>query len=429
MDHMEYLAKRPDYRLRSTKYVHGDVSEPSVRRRWFRDRILSQTINDTPTAAGYLKQTIDRPSRWSARQRRVINERLSKSRFHNDYGSEFFSITRTLDGLSPRVEQTGNFEYSAPIFPTREARDLAIAIASPEEEIPLVKSPNALSRANLNWFGSTAMERTRPSDPSVSLAVSVGELMKDGLPSLIGANLKKDGLRGAGGEYLNYQFGISPIISDIQSLKSTVAEAEQQLYQWYRDSNRVIRRRYSFEPVMDHQIIENDFVVPSYMVTPHTSTGYLRGDLTIHRTIKREVWFSGAWIYRIPNFESDFAKTFAEFNRLYGLMPSIGSMWQIAPWSWLVDWQLNTRHIARNLSNGRLDRLVLLRGYVMSKTTVSERQVYKSRATAPQYSTATITTVVKQRSKAQPYGIGWKPGMELSPYQLSILAALGISKR
>jgi hypothetical protein len=114
-------------------------------------------------------------------------------------------------------------------------------------------------------------------------------------------------------------------------------------------------------------------------------------------------------------------------------------LWELAPWSWAVDWFTNTGDVINNISQFAGSGLVLRYGYLMEESIVTDiysleghswksglagRPNTLSRVKIPN---SVYITHVKQRIRANPYGFGvtWDA---LSAFQLSILAALGISR-
>jgi len=121
-----------------------------------------------------------------------------------------------------------------------------------------------------------------------------------------------------------------------------------------------------------------------------------------------------------------------EARKLTGLSLDPDTLWNLAPWSWAVDWFSNTGDVISNLTDRGLYGLVMRYGYVMEHTITTDTYtlVQPSSPTAKKMlgSPLRVITETKQRRGANPYGFGvsWDG---LSPFQGSILAALGISRR
>lgn len=124
-----------------------------------------------------------------------------------------------------------------------------------------------------------------------------------------------------------------------------------------------------------------------------------------------------------------FQRGLAKYDVLYGVAPTPDVLWNLAPWSWAVDWFANIGDVIENASNALLYSQVLRYGYVMETTTVTDTYTLES----PNFKggsrfITSLETITKKRVKASPYGFGltWDG---FNTYQLSILAALGISRR
>jgi len=122
-----------------------------------------------------------------------------------------------------------------------------------------------------------------------------------------------------------------------------------------------------------------------------------------------------------------------EAEKLFGLSLSPDTLWQLAPWSWAVDWFANTGDVLHNVSAYANQGLILRYGYIMEHTVVRDTYscgnpvtngLWNGRPIAP----ITFVTETKVRRRANPFGFGvsWNA---LSPFQTSIVAALGISRR
>jgi hypothetical protein len=114
-----------------------------------------------------------------------------------------------------------------------------------------------------------------------------------------------------------------------------------------------------------------------------------------------------------------------------GADPSPETIWNLAPWSWALDWFSNTGSVVQNISSFQSDGHVLAYGYMMehssSTDTYSLDGCTLTNGQPLEIPVFTLTTEVKKRRKANPYGFGvrWDG---LSAFQYSILAALGITR-
>lgn len=290
------------------------------------------------------------------------------------------------------------------------------------------------SDINLDAYGATAISRCQPTNPVSGLSTTLGELKRDGLPALVGLEaFRKRGKPSAlGGEYLNAEFGWKPLVSSVTKLAHAARDSEKILAQYERDSGKVVRRKYEFPQEVDvtYENLGTNYPKPTQVSYLHQSAG----TLTKITTTTRRRWFSGAFTYYLDtgdDLRSKMGRASAEANKLYGTRITPSVLWDLAPWSWAVDWVSNTGDVLSNVSAFINDGLVMQYGYIMVEYTRSVEYVLRGYAMAgdpyrsPLYQR--FTTTVKQRKAATPFGFGLDIG-NFSPRQWAIIAALGISQ-
>lgn len=298
-------------------------------------------------------------------------------------------------------------------------------------------------------LGSTAVSRTVPTNPISGAAVAVGEA-REGFPRLFGEALLKSrarDLRAIGDEYLNLEFGWKPLMSDLRKFSRSVKTSNKVLRQLHRDSglDKVVRRRYQFPTDTSTSITSprgND-TRTAFMCSGEPLDAWMNGDGPQQRGHEwstfesTKTWFSGGYSYYVPDAPDTFLgrldKWDAEANKLLGtrLTPSV--VWELAPWSWAVDWFSNTGDVIHNISAFSNDNLLLNYGYIMqthTMETVSSWQGYINTPTGKNQFVQTreaFGTETKVRLRATPFGFGIDFGA-LSPRQIAITSALAISR-
>jgi len=288
-------------------------------------------------------------------------------------------------------------------------------------------APTLLTDNSLDAYGATAIARVEPTNPAADLSQALGELYRDGVPSLPG---RQDG--NIGSEYLNLQFGWSPTISDGQDFIDSIRHYGQISDQFVRDSGRLIRRRYEFPIETSNVVSVTTSSPPSNVIGGLIPNGNLIQLGTLTKTVKTvsRKWFSGAFTYYLP--ANVFLRNIAVLDKAFGIVPGVDTAWALTPWSWLLDWFSNASDVIHNLNAFVGGGLVMPWGYVMSDTTVrTEYSLATARKVEIDWVPLTLTSVVykrtRQRRRANPFGFGltWDG---LSSFQLSILAALGMSR-
>lgn len=271
----------------------------------------------------------------------------------------------------------------------------------------------------LNSYGTKAIALCAPTNPLADAATFLGEMRQ--LPSLPGRAFAKRGLKGSGSEFLNVEFGIKPIIRDGASFREANAQADAYLKQLQKSSGRYTRRNLT---LVEETSTTQETISPSLGSTFPNPSNNPYAKFPLYRTtrIYEKIWFSGAFThcYQIPSSQTEFFNRIQKARDVYGLDLSLEVAWNLMPYSWLSDWVTNIGDIAHNLTRFSQDGLVMKYGYIMR--TKRTEYVYSY---GP--SSWTLTSEVKQRQKASPFGFGVAP-VNLSERQWAILAALGQQK-
>lgn len=300
-------------------------------------------------------------------------------------------------------------------------------------------SSYASTEGYLRGKGSEAIAKCKPTNSIADVATFLGELKSDGIPKLLGSSFwKKKTLeaRDAGDELLSSEFGWKPLVSDIGDIISGVSRADEILSQYERDAGKVVRRRFEFpveESRSEEKLSFNTVVTDPFdgrMLDSSLVSNVRRETYTY-----RKIWFSGAFTYHMPT-ENWLSRTAIgelgqKLSIVFGtdLTPEV--VWNLAPWSWAVDWFSNLGDCFSNLSDMASDGLVMRYGYIMEHSIKRVRYYNPGRGGLKNpylfISDVIAECETKQRYPASPFGFGvnWSG---LSPRQLSIAAALGITR-
>jgi len=397
--------------------------------------IGSQTTASQPTQFGFYRKVL---REWN------ISKDLRRKILSLDLGGHFMTTTNRYDN---NLDNTGYYrpllgglgsDYMGPIFPTGGNG------ANVNTYWPTV---NPQDLAILVAAGTHAIAKTVPNSPVASLATFIGEL-REGLPSMVGKGIiqqarkagVKGALKGSGDEWLNLQFGIKPFLSDISKMVEASTLVDERVKVFLDGAGKPVFRRYDFHPVESVEVIRSD-VTSGYpgmqsniYYGPGGSPGNSQGKRTVTRRRILRMWFEGVYEYNVPLQSKDmFAKLKSHIDladKLAGVEITPAVLWELLPWSWASDWWLDTGDVMSNLSSFSKDGLVMNRGYLMAHEVIEdtwalEGLVAGGRSLGPLYQI--FTSEVKTRIKATPYGFGINPGT-LSPGQLSIIGALGLSR-
>lgn len=248
-----------------------------------------------------------------------------------------------------------------------------------------------------------------------------------------------------GSEYLNHVFGWVPFISDLEKLYVLSQTIDNRLIQIKRDNNRGIRRKAK---------IRNDQEMATLTATNPNGAHYgvqnappnwgLNGKSVWTTTTKlsTKVWYSARYRYYIPDMN---AGTWIPKARavLSGANITPSLVWELTPWSWLVDWFGNIGTVLSNFSENAVENLTADYSFLMvnlKATTISSSfGGWKGVHSEP--GSTFLTNIpdvdhdycsvyereIKARVYGSPYGLGVKFS-SLNNRQLGVLAALGITQ-
>lgn len=327
----------------------------------------------------------------------------------------------------------------------------------------LAQSARDSAEHNLRNVYPSAYEQTRPGNPKASLGQFLIELKE--FPSAIGTSafggrkalfkgLKdypvKDlprlllerfkPLRAVGGEYLNIKFGWMPLVKDLREIYDLSQKIDGMIGQLIREGGRPIRRKAILKSSSETTHTSYDY--PYAYANVYGSPPFLPdGGQTHYSVTTREsvkVWCSFQYQYDQPDAGSSLWNTRAR-HALYGSLPTPGLLWEVLPWSWLIDWFSNVGTIYSNLSPNAVDNLVTRRSYVMEEKTTET--TYDAYVTHPGSNGFYVyprvehqfRTKVKVESKARlaggnPFGASVDIPDHLTMGQALTLAALGITR-
>jgi hypothetical protein len=353
------------------------------------------------------------------------------------------SVTRAIYGVGTGpIRYTGGF--GIPIF---QGDDTSYANLS-----QLLGYTSPLIPPLTDW-SAKAYEKTRPSLEKAGFAVFAAEARD--IPRMLStsAGAFHDAWRGVGGiarsdwsmqprsaanHFLNHEFGWVPFINDIQKFNYVYQNAAYIRSRLTSENNRWIHRRATLLDDYTERKISSD---TGMRVSP---AGDYIGTL-FDDTAHWEVWerkaslitTSGVFRYYRPEFDAslpDYSSAWNTVQRqltMYGARINPSNVYKAIPWTWLIDWFTDFGSVIDRAQDLALDsiaaqylflmrhdtREVVLKQYLPFKTG-GHKIIEFSR----------LTDVKIRRESDSPYGFGlaWNG---LSPKQLAILGALGISRR
>jgi len=368
-----------------------------------------------------------------------------------DFGHEFNSVKQNLLVRNMRefsiVNRDSTRSYHGPLVPSHFGLGWIFG-NDPWAAIPDV---------NLQ-YGAKAIKATIPTTPKTSISRFLAEL-KDPIrvPGASALKVKRiaDLPHVGGEEILNYLFGVQPTVTDLINLFKSVQRSSKIIAQYKLDNNKPIRRRFGFPAIetAEHEIFSLTSTAGAN-VFPNSTLNFENSSLNFYSDADavnmldyskgwtarvtekstQNVWFSGEYSYVLPignDFQSRFQRYEAYANRILGTRVTFATLYQLAPWSWLLDWFADIGTIIQNSDSLSQDGLVLRYGYLMSHT-VTDRALTVYGLTdyrGNKYTSATtiFRTERKQRVRSTPFGFGLNPS-SFTAGQWTILGALGLTK-
>jgi hypothetical protein len=292
-------------------------------------------------------------------------------------------------------------------------------------------------------YGAKAWNRYRPTRSGAEMGVFLGEIQE--VPRMLrttalgfrdvwrsmGGSLSGFSPKSVANHFLNTQFGWFPFLSDLRAFYKTQKTLDQALKQLRRDNGKWVRRRgtvtrdYSKENVVEQYNVHAGLWPPLVTYIYSSSAGgYV---VSVER--QTDVWFSGAFRYWIPGKPDSWEWKIRAISQLFGLQPSPSLLWELTPWSWLIDWCSDAGDAIANMSSIMFDNLCAKYAYVMAHTV--QKAVYRGWQFCHPVGSITgewsATLDRKVRLGASPFGFGLTSS-SFSGRQWSILGALGLTR-
>ena len=305
------------------------------------------------------------------------------------------------------------------------------------------------NESSMKSKGPTAISLTSPTNKSSDLATQMGELMRDGIPSLHGIRSwerRTLDLKSVGDEYLNHQFGWAPLYSEVKNVVNAARHHRDIMKQYQDGEGRNVHRRFDFPSSNSSTSISegSGYALEGPGHPEFISNAFPAAERRATRVRESRCWFEGCYTYGGASGADNFQRHLgygSNADHLFGLSLTPNTLWELTPWSWAVDWFSNAGDVINNVTNIGLAGQVMRYGYIMEETidkvtvtvpytyfkTVKSQSPLEYGYTKSGPASVGYETVTKRRVAASPFGfsVGWEG---LSPTQLAITAALGITK-
>ena len=292
-------------------------------------------------------------------------------------------------------------------------------------------------------YGPEAWNKFRPAKPEYSFGQFIAEIREVPRMLMSSAEYYFKGWKKRGGrhsrihspkaanEWLNFQFGWRPFINDLLDMYDAVQNLDKRIDQLIKDNGQWIKRGGTVHKEEDNSVIDDSDGV--YFTSGHNTYTLTPpyGHRRVTKTTSQHVWFRSRMRYYIPAIDPKYSPN-ARVKAgaiICGLNPSPTLVWELTPWSWLIDWFSNVGDNISNMDAIINQGLVAKYAYIMCHTV---ERVDVSVSAFPQDGGTQngrwyALMERKQRVKASPFGFGLDSG-DLSAIQWLILGAIGLSR-
>lgn len=317
-----------------------------------------------------------------------------------------------------------------------------VYVPSPSPLANTMILPPEIPETTMNFWGAKAWNKFKPGQNLASLGQFIGELKdfpgmvepfakawsKDNFQAIDNMRSFADVARRSGSDYLSVKFGWEPFLRDLAGMFDAATKTSRALAQLKRDNGRTVRRSGTIEFQEDSTKTETTGYGYFQPALGDIFANWGMGKKTIQTKTTTRFWFSGAFKYWIPDLPS-WEGTARSALTLWGLNPSAATVWELTPWSWLLDYFGNIGDVMSNISGNAAEGLVapyaFIMGHTRSETTVTVQ--WQKHGGGDMVCSYKLIDEVKRRSPASPFGFG-VDFSDLSAGQVNILSALGLSR-
>jgi hypothetical protein len=219
-------------------------------------------------------------------------------------------------------------------------------------------------------------------------------------------------------------------------------DIDKRMAQIIRENGKGIRRKATIKD--DRRVVSQTSTLSAFpfvncLGSPGITTG---GSFTYHTKIVTQTerrWYVGKYQYYIPDVSSSQWNARARLA-LFGALPTPELLWEALPWSWLIDWFSNMGDIMSNASVNAVDNLTTKYSFTMKH--VKDETTYTTHVYTPKVDIPPLfkwlgvdhsfhsSQIVESKARiggGNPFGLNVK-FETLTPYQIGILGALGLSR-
>lgn len=299
---------------------------------------------------------------------------------------------------------------------------------------------DSAERQGLDAWGATGWKKFKPAKPIADVGVMLGESRElprqfseavKSLKALATHPLKSvRNMSFVSNQHLAYQFGWLPLMHDLEKCYKALKNTDSWLKRVRKYNGEWEHRGGTVSTGSGCVKTGSASIIPIPNLNNAPPEGVSTGD--IYCSWGYRVWFSAWFKYYIADFDSATTQLRLK-SRIWGLTNTPTIVWNLLPWSWLVDWFSNLGDNIDNLIpiDGLVAKMPCVMRHTWTRYDVRVTQRYKTGLNATSYVTHSAENYKyyesKSRGTASPFGFGLSDS-DLSIRQLSILAALGVQR-
>jgi hypothetical protein len=217
----------------------------------------------------------------------------------------------------------------------------------------LQANPEAIDMAITEALGKLqgARNSARPDSTYADFAQSIAELRE--VSQLVAVRGQRIVSR-VGSAYLLAEFGWRPVISDVQKLVNLTSALKKRIDFLKRNAGKPVKRKRLL-----YKFTESRGGLPPLTFGPPTTyrtVEPVEGDFPVHGWLSVEAWYHSVLSYDLPVDEILSQWEERAFRYLAGLTIDPALIWEVTPFSWLIDWITNIGdHVERTWGEKLLD--------------------------------------------------------------------------
>lgn len=275
-------------------------------------------------------------------------------------------------GLPAYISEQANGDFLPPPLDLSNLEAIALRKMLPavKQEISLVNSI-----IELKDFKSLAKTTARAASVSIQRGLTMRKKFRKAYRSMR-TWLNKPAEATASGLYLQLQFNILPLISDVMAVRRAIASVEQQVRKLVNHAGKPQTTHFTMRPVVDEDATDSsgDWY---YLMNPLTTGPFLHyqvcrlGRKVVNDPSVFHAEMQYAFVYR--NWQVEHAQLLGMLDALgVNLNPAI--IWNAVPWSFVVDWLLGVSRWLNDRKILNMEPQINMRGFLWSYK--RERKVY-----------------------------------------------------